>query len=358
MFVDDTVDIIEEMPANVVRRILANSSPETRSQINQILKYPKDSAGSIMTTEFVELRPHITVEEAFERIRVTGVDKETIYTCYVTDDSRELIGVVTVKDMILGGNEAEVGDIMETSIISADTHMDKGEVVKLLDKYDFLALPVVDAENRLVGIITFDDAMDVMREEDTEDMEMMAAITPSEKPYLRTGVFETFLSRAPWLLILMISAALSSFILRHYEQGLSVVLMAYIPMLMGTGGNAGSQASVTIIRGLSLGDIEMGDILRVIWKEIRVSVLCGAALAAVNFGKMMLFDGVGMMIAAAVSVTLVVTVIIAKTVGCSLPIIVKRIGLDPAVMASPFITTIVDCISLLVYVNAAGIMLP
>ena len=358
MFVDDTVDIIEEMPANVVRRILANSSPETRSQINQILKYPKDSAGSIMTTEFVELRPHITVEEAFERIRVTGVDKETIYTCYVTDDSRELIGVVTVKDMILGGNEAEVGDIMETSIISADTHMDKGEVVKLLDKYDFLALPVVDAENRLVGIITFDDAMDVMREEDTEDMEMMAAITPSEKPYLRTGVFETFLSRAPWLLILMISAALSSFILRHYEQGLSVVLMAYIPMLMGTGGNAGSQASVTIIRGLSLGDIEMGDILRVIWKEIRVSVLCGAALAAVNFGKMMLFDGVGMMIAAAVSVTLVVTVIIAKTVGCALPIIVKRIGLDPAVMASPFITTIVDCISLLVYVNAAGIMLP
>lgn len=357
MFVDDTVDIIEEMPANVVRRILANSSPETRSQINQILKYPKDSAGSIMTTEFVELRPHITVEEAFERIRVTGVDKETIYTCYVTDDSRELIGVVTVKDMILGGNEAEVGDIMETSIISADTHMDKSEVVKLLDKYDFLALPVVDAENRLVGIITFDDAMDVMREEDTEDMEMMAAITPTEKPYLRTGVFETFLSRAPWLLILMISAALSSFILRYYEQGLSVVLMAYIPMLMGTGGNAGSQASVTIIRGLSLGDIEMGDILRVIWKEMRVSVLCGAALAVVNFGKMMLFDGVGMMIAAAVSVTLVVTVIIAKTVGCSLPIIVKRIGLDPAVMASPFITTIVDCISLLVYVNAAGIML-
>ena len=357
MFVDDTVDIIEEMPANVVRRILANSSPETRSQINQILKYPKDSAGSIMTTEFVELRPHTTVSEAFERIRATGVDKETIYTCYVTDDSRKLIGVVTVKDMILGGDGIEVGDIMETSIIYAETHLDKEEVVKLLDRYDFLALPVVDTEDRLVGIITFDDAMDVMREEDTEDMEKMAAITPTEKPYLRTGVFETFISRAPWLLILMISAALSSFILRHYEQGLSVVLMAYIPMLMGTGGNAGSQASVTIIRGLSLGDIEMKDILIVMWKEIRVAVLCGVALAAVNFGKMMIFDGGDPLIAAAVSVTLVLTVIIAKTVGCSLPIVVKRFGLDPAVMASPFITTIVDCISLLVYVNAAGIML-
>ncbi len=357
MFVDDTVDIIEEMPANVVRRILANSSPETRSQINQILKYPKDSAGSIMTTEFVELRPHTTVEEAFERIRVTGVDKETIYTCYVTDDSRELIGVVTVKDMILGGNEIEVGDIMETSIISAETHMDKEEVVKLLDKYDFLALPVVDTEGRLVGIITFDDAMDVMREEDSEDIAKMAAITPTEKPYLRTGIFEIFLSRVPWLLILMVSAALSSYILNYYEQSLTVALMAYIPMLMGTGGNAGSQASVTIIRGLSLGDIEMGDILRVIWKEMRVSVLCGVVLAVVNFGKMMIFDGVGSMIALAVSVTLVLTVMIAKVAGCSLPIIVKRIGLDPAVMASPFITTIVDCISLLVYVNAAGIML-
>ena len=357
MFVDDTVDIIEEMPANVVRRILANTTPEIRSQINQILKYPKDSAGSIMTTEFVELRPHTTVDEAFERIRATGLDKETIYTCYVTDDRRKLIGVVTVKDMILGGQEIEVGDIMETSIISADTHMDKEEVVKLLDRYDFLALPVVDTEERLVGIITFDDAMDVMREEDTEDIEMMAAITPTEKPYLRTGVFETFLSRAPWLLILMISAALSSFILRYYEAGLDVVLMAYIPMLMGTGGNAGSQASVTIIRGLSLGDIEMKDIITVIWKEIRVAVLCGVALAAVNFGKMLLFDGVGILISAAVSITLALTVLIAKAVGCSLPIIVKRIGLDPAVMASPFITTIVDCISLLVYVNAAGIML-
>ncbi len=359
MFVDDTVDIIEEMPANVVKRILSNSSPETRSQINQILKYPKDSAGSIMTTEFVELRVHTTVKEAFERIRATGVDKETIYTCYVTDDSRKLIGVVTVKDMFLGEEDAEIGDLMETSIISADTHMDKEEVVKLLDKYDFLALPVVDAEERLVGIITFDDAMDVMREEDTEDMEKMAAITPSEKPYLRTGIFETFFSRAPWLLLLMVSATITSNILLHFENvlALQVALTAYIPMLMGTGGNAGSQSSVTIIRGLSLGDIEMKNIITVVWKEIRVAVLCGVVLAAVNFGKMMLFDGVGTLVAAIVSVTLALTVLVAKTVGCSLPIIVKRIGLDPAVMASPFITTIVDCISLIIYVSAAGFML-
>ncbi len=359
MFVDDTVDIIEEMPANVVKRILSNSSPEIRSQINQILKYPKDSAGSIMTTEFVELRAHTTVDEAFERIRATGVDKETIYTCYVTDDSRELIGVVTVKDMFLGGNDVEIGDIMDTSIISVDTHMDKEEVARLLDKYDFLALPVVDTENRLVGIITFDDAMDVMKEADTEDMEMMAAITPTEKPYLRTGVLETFLSRAPWLLLLMVSATLTSNILLHFQNVLAVhvALSAYIPMIMGTGGNAGSQSSVTVIRGLSLGDIEMKNIITVIWKEIRVSVLCGIALAAVNFGKMMLFDGVGLAVAAVVSVTLALTVFIAKTVGCSLPIIVKRFGLDPAVMASPFITTIVDCISLVVYVSAAGFML-
>ena len=359
MFVDDTVDIIEEMPANVVKRILSNSSPETRSIINQILKYPKDSAGSIMTTEFVELRAHMTVEEALERIRVTGLDKETIYTCYVTDDSRKLIGVVTVKDMILGGYDIEVSDIMETSIISADTHMDKEEVVKLLDRYDFLALPVVDTENRLVGIITFDDAMDVMRDEDSEDIAIMAAVTPSEKPYLRTGVFEVFFNRVPWLLLLMVSSTLTSNILLSFQNALAAqaALIAYIPMIMGTGGNAGGQASVTVIRGLSLGDIELKNIFTVIWKEIRVAVLCGIALALVNFGKLMLLDGVGAVVAAAVSVTLVLTVIIAKSVGCALPIIVKRIGLDPAVMASPFITTIVDAISLLVYVSAAGLML-
>jgi len=359
LFLDDTVDIIEEMPANVVKRILANTSPDTRSQINQILKYPKDSAGSIMTTEFVELRAHMSVGDAFERIRATGVDKETVYTCYVTDDRRKLIGVITVKDMLLGDRENQVGDLMDTAVVFADTHMDKEEVVRLLDKYDFLAIPVVDTENRLVGIITFDDAMDVLREEDTEDMEIMAAITPSEKPYLRTGAFEIFLKRVPWLLILMVSATLTSSILLNFESALALhaALSAYIPMIMGTGGNAGGQASVTIIRGLSLGDIEMRDILRVIWKEIRVSILCGIVLAGVNFGKMILFDGVASSVAVIVSVTLVLTVFVAKTVGCSLPIIVKRIGLDPAVMASPFITTIVDAISLLIYVTIASIML-
>lgn len=359
MFVDDTVDIIEEMPANVVKRLLSNSTPEARSIINQLLKYPKDSAGSIMTTEFVELRAHTTVEEAFERIRITGSDKETIYTCYVTDDSRRLIGVVTVKDMLLGDNSMEIGDIMETSIISAGTHTDKEEVVKLLDRYDFLALPVVDMEERLVGIVTFDDAMDVMREEDTEDMEIMAGITPSEKSYLRTGVIETFLNRVPWLLFLMISSTLTSSILLKFQNALAAqaALVAYIPMIMGTGGNAGGQSSVTVIRGLSLGDIRLRNILTVIWKEIRVAVMCGAALGAVNFGKMLVFDGVTVLVAAAVSLTLVVTVILAKTVGCALPIIVKRIGLDPAVMASPFITTIVDALSLLIYVNVAGLML-
>lgn len=359
MFVDDTVDIIEEMPANVVKRLLSNSTPEARSIINQLLKYPKDSAGSIMTTEFVELRAHTTVEEAFERIRITGSDKETIYTCYVTDDSRRLIGVVTVKDMLLADNSMEIGDIMETSIISAGTHTDKEEVVKLLDRYDFLALPVVDMEERLVGIVTFDDAMDVMREENTEDMEIMAGITPSEKSYLRTGVIETFLNRVPWLLFLMISSTLTSSILLKFQNALAAqaALVAYIPMIMGTGGNAGGQSSVTVIRGLSLGDIRLRNILTVIWKEIRVAVMCGAALGAVNFGKMLVFDGVTVLVAAAVSLTLVVTVILAKTVGCALPIIVKRIGLDPAVMASPFITTIVDALSLLIYVNVAGLML-
>lgn len=359
MFADDTVDIIEEMPANVVKRILSNATPEARSIINQLLKYPKDSAGSIMTTEFVELRAHTTVEEAFERIRVTGSDKETIYTCYVTDDSRRLIGVVTVKDMLLGESSMEIGDIMETSIISAGTHTDKEEVVKLLDRYDFLALPVVDMEERLVGIVTFDDAMDVMREENTEDMEIMAGITPSEKSYLRTGVIETFLNRVPWLLLLMISSTLTSNILLKFQNALAsqAALVAYIPMITGTGGNAGGQSSVTVIRGLSLGDIRLRNILTVIWKEIRVAVICGVALAAVNFGKMLVFDRVPTLVAAVVSLTLVMTVILAKTVGGVLPIIVKRIGLDPAVMASPFISTIVDALSLLIYVNVAGLIL-
>ncbi len=357
LYLDDAVDILEEMPANVVKRILDQAPPDTRANINKLLDYPKDSAGSIMTIEYVELRAHMTVAEALERIRATGVDKETIYTCYVTDDGRKLIGVTTVKDMILGGNDALVGDLMETNIISVNTHTDEEEVVKLLDRYNFLAIPVVDGEDRLVGIITFDDAMDVLRDEDTEDMEIMAAITPSEKPYLKTAAPQIFLKRIPWLLLLMVSATFTSTILRKYEAALTIALAAYIPMIMDTGGNAGGQASVTIIRGLSLGEIEMKNILLVIWKEIRVAVMCGIALAAVNFGKMMLFREADVWIAAVVCITLAMTVIIAKFVGCTLPILAKRIGFDPAVMASPFITTIVDAISLLVYVNIAGALL-
>ena len=359
LFLDDTVDIIEEMPANVVKRILTNTSPETRALINQLLNYPKDSAGSMMTTEFVELRARMTVEDAFNRIRATGLDKETVYTCYVTDDSRELIGITTVKDMIIAGNDAVIGDIMITSIISINTLMDKEKVARLFDKYDFIAMPVVDNENRLVGIVTVDDAIDVIKEEDTEDIEIMAAISPSDKPYLKTGVFETWRKRAPWLLLLMVSATFTSRILLHFENALAAqaVLVAYIPMLMDTGGNAGGQVSVTIIRGLSLGEIEMRDILRVIWKEIRVAFFCGITLAAVNFGKMLVFDGVTVTVALAVCITLTMTVMIAKFVGCVLPILAKRIGFDPAVMASPFITTIVDALALLVYFRVATLLI-
>ena len=359
LFLDDTVDIIEEMPANVVKRILSNTSPETRSLINQLLNYPKDSAGSIMTTEFVELRAHMTVAEAFERMRATGVDKETIYTCYVTDDGRRLIGVTTVKDMILGGNDAEIGELMETTIISAGTHMDKEDVVKLLDKYDFLAIPVVDTENRLVGIVTFDDAMDVLRDEDTEDMEIMAAITPSEKPYLKTSVFDIYFKRVPWLLLLMVSAAFTGAIITHFQDALSayLVLVAAIPMLMDTGGNCGSQASVTVIRGISLEEIAFRDIFRVMWKEARVSLLCGITLAVLNFARFMLIDRVGLAVSAVICLTLVVTVSAAKLVGCTLPLIAKKIGLDPAVMASPFITTIVDALSLFIYFRMASVIL-
>lgn len=355
LFLDDTVDIIEEMPANVVKRILSNTSPETRAMINQLLNYPKDSAGSIMTTEFVELRARMTVEDAFSRIRATGLDKETVYTCYVTDDRRKLIGLTTVKDMIISGNDAVIGDIMVTSIISIHTLMDKEEAARLFDKYDFLAMPVVDNEDRLVGIVTVDDAIDVIKEEDTEDIEMMAAISPSDKPYLKTSAFELWRKRILWLLLLMLSATLTSQILLHFESALAAqaVLVAYIPMIMNTGGNAGSQVSVTVIRGLSLGEIEMRNILRVIWKELRVSILCGVTLAAVNFLKMIFIDGISAIVSLAVSITLVVTVIIAKFVGGTLPILAKRIGFDPAVMASPFITTIVDALALLVYFQVA-----
>ena len=360
LFVDDTVDLIEEMPANVVKRILRHADPEKRAIINQILDYPKNSAGTIMTTEFVELKETMTAEDVFKNIKRTGVDKETIYTCYVTDSSRHLIGVITVKDILTAEDEdATVGDLMETQIIRVITAEDKEVVAKMLSKYDLLAIPVVDNENRLVGIVTYDDAMDVIEREDTEDIEIMAAITPTDHPYLQTGVFETWTKRIPWLLLLMVSATFTSKILQHFEDALAAqtALMAFIPMLMDTGGNAGGQVSVTIIRGLSLGEISMGDILRVLWKEIRVAFFCGLTLAVVNFGKRMLIDNVTTTIAAVVCLTLVMTVVIAKLIGGSLPILAKRIGFDPAVMASPFITTIVDALSLMVYFKIAGVFL-
>ncbi len=366
LFVDDTVDIIEEMPANMVKRILGQATPEKRVMINQLLHYPKDSAGSIMTTEFVELRPSATVENAFKTIKETGLRQETIYTCYVTDAKRHLVGVVTVKDMLLGGEDAVIEDLMETAIVSVNTHDDKEDVARALDKYDFLAIPVVDKENRLVGIVTFDDAMDVISEEDTEDIEKMAAILPSDKPYLKTGAFEIWKKRIPWLLLLMISATFTGQIIAGFEDKLAAVsvLIAYIPMLMDTGGNSGSQASVTVIRGLSLDDISFSDFFRVVWKEIRVSVICGATLAAANFVKLYLVDRLlfgnaelTMPVISVICLTLVVTVFIAKLVGATLPLLAQRIGFDPAVMASPFITTIVDAVSLLIYFQFASMIL-
>ena len=360
LFVDDVVDIIEEMPANVVKRILASADAETRAAVNEILHYPPDSAGSIMTTEYISLSADMTVEDAFTRIRRVGVDKETIYTCYVTAPDRRLIGLVTVKTLLLSDKATAVGDIMERNVISVCTDADRELVAQELGRYDFLAMPVTDAENRLVGIVTFDDAIDVIREEATEDIEKMAAITPTDKPYLKTGVFETFGKRIPWLCLLMISATFTGSIIAHFEDALAkaVILTAFIPMLMDTGGNAGSQASVTVIRGLSLGELSMRDIFRILWKELRVALLCGAALAALGFAKLLLFDRVSLRVALVVCLTLAVTVLVAKLVGASLPILAKRLGFDPAVMASPFITTIVDALSLLFFFNIASMLIP
>ena len=359
LYLDDAVDIVEEMPANVVKRILRQTSPEVRKKINEILHYPEDSAGSIMTIEYVDLKKTMTVDEAFSRIRATGVDKETIYTCYVTNHDRKLEGLVTVRELLLSPKTAIIGEIMQTHVIAASTLDDKEKVANQLQKYDFLALPVVDQEYRLVGIVTFDDAMDVLQEENTEDIEMMAAITPTGKPYLKTSTTELWKKRVPWLLLLMVSATFTGKIIQAYESALAaqVALTAFIPMLMDTGGNAGSQASVTIIRGLSLGEIRMSDLLKIIWKEIRVAILCGLTLSIANFAKMMLLDQVGLSVSLVVRLTLVVTVTIAKITGCTLPIVAKRIGFDPAVMASPFITTIVDALSLIVYFNFASILL-
>ncbi|MBQ6293629.1 MAG: magnesium transporter [Lachnospiraceae bacterium] len=358
LYVDDAVDIVEEMPANVVKRILKNADPTMRREINEILQYPENSAGSIMTTEYVSLRPEMTVEEAILRIRRTGVDKETIYTCYVTKD-RLLQGLVTVKDLLLSpDDEMKIKDIMNTNVITVNTYTDQEEVAHMLSKYNLLALPVVDKGGRMVGIVTFDDAMDVLEDEATEDIEIMGGMTPSEKTYLRSTPLDLFKHRIPWLLLLMVSATFTGLIITHFENALAaqVVLTAFIPMLMDTGGNSGSQSSVTIIRALSLGELDFGDIVKVIGKEVSTAALCGSILAVACFGKIMLVDRMLMnnpdvtpAVAFVVCLALLITVVLAKLVGCTLPMLAKKLGFDPAVMASPFITTTVDALSLLIY---------
>ena len=367
LYADDAAEIVEEMPANVVKRILKTADPELRSSINQILRYPEYSAGSMMTTEYVSLRPTMTVEEAILRIRRQGVDKETIYTCYVISKDRKLMGIVTVKDLLLADDdEMKIEDIMITNLIFVTTQTDQEDVARMFSKYNFIALPVVDGEGRMVGIVTFDDAMDVMEEEATEDMELMSGITPSEKPYLRSSAFELFKNRIPWLMLMMVSATFTGLIITSFEGALAaqVALTAFIPMLMGTGGNSGSQSSVTVIRALSLDELEFSDIGTVIWKEIRTAVLCGVALAAVCFVKIWLVDkllfgnsDITFMVDLVVCLALAVTVVMAKLVGCMLPMAAKAMKLDPAVMASPFISTIVDALSLLVYFLFAKMLL-
>ena len=367
LYVDDAADLVEEMPANVVKRILKHADPEMRSSINLILRYPENSAGSIMTTEYVSLRPHMTVEEAILRIRRQGVDKETIYTCYVTAKDRTLIGLVTVKDLLLAeDDEMTIEEIMITNMIYVNTKTDQEEVARMFSKYNFLALPVVDGEARMVGIVTFDDAMDVMEEEATEDMELMSGMMPSEKPYLKSDPFELFKNRIPWLMLMMVSATFTGLIMTAFEDALAaqIALSAFIPMLMGTGGNSGSQSSVTVIRGLSLGELRFKDIGTVLWKELRTAILCGVALAVVCFAKIWLVDhilfgneNITLMVDLVVCLALAVTVVVAKIVGCMLPIGAKALKLDPAVMASPFISTIVDALSLLVYFMFAKLLL-
>ncbi len=349
---DDTVNMLEEMPANVVERVLKSVTSEHRKEINRFLQYSEDSAGGLMTPEFIAIRSHLTVGEAVAHIRETGIDKETVYVIYVVDRAKHLLGYVELSDLLFAKEGALISDIMDSAVISACTSDDKETVANMISKYDLLVLPITDSENRLVGIVTVDDALDVINEETTEDIEKMAAIVSTDDtPYLKVGVFATWLKRIPWLLFLMISAAFTGSIITHYESALGqvVILTAFIPMLMGSGGNAGGQASVTIIRSLSLGEVRMGDILRILWKELRVSLLCGATMSAAAFAKVYFFDRSGMAIALVVSLSLLVTVVVAKLVGASLPILAKRIKLDPAVMASPFITTIVDAVSLMIY---------
>lgn len=356
---DDAADLVDDMPANVVKRILRQADPEMRRMINELLKYPEDTAGSIMTPEFVRLRPEMTVDQAIKSIRRTGLEKETINDCYITDSSSRLLGTVSIRTLIVSGADAVMQDIMDEHAISVDAKEDQEVVARMFDKYNLMVLPVVDAETHLVGIITVDDVLDVLKKETTEDMEIMAAMMPSDRPYMKTPVLELWKNRIPWLLILMVSATVTGFIIKRFEDALAayVILTAYIPMLMDTGGNSGSQTSVTIIRALSLQELEFKDLFLVVWKEMRVAVMCGVTLAVVNFAKLMLFDRVGTMVALAICCTLVVTVFVAKVTGCMLPMVAKRIGFDPAVMASPFITTIVDALSLLIYFQFAGIFL-
>ena len=361
LFVDDVVDLLEELPASVVRRILKNANPSKREIINHFLKYPENSAGTIMTAEYVALKKHMTVGQAISYIRKNGVDKETIYTCYVTGAQRQLEGVVTLKELVMTDADTVIEDIMDAHVIHCVTTDNREDVARMFTDYDLLALPVVDHEERIVGIVTVDDAVDVIEEEATEDIEKMVAITPTEKPYFKTGVFETWKSRIPWLLVLLISAVFTGSIIGHYEDALSraVILTSFIPMLMGTGGNSGSQASVTVIRGMSLNEIEFKDFFGVLWKELRVSVLCGLSLAAVTFVEVFLLNNSGnIMIPIVVSIAMLLTVVIAKIIGCVLPMLAEKMGLDPAVMASPLITTLVDAISLVVYFKNACMLIP
>ncbi len=361
LYVDDAVDMLEELPATVVKRILKNTTPETREIINRFLHYPENSAGSVMTAEYIALKKRMTVENAIAYIRKHGVDKETIYNCYVTDDTRVLEGVVTFRSIIMNEPDAIIEDIMDKNVIKSTTTEDREDVVETFNKYDLISLPVVDGENRLVGIITVDDVVDVMEQEATEDFEKMAAMLPSERPYLRMGVFQLALNRIPWLLVLMLSSMLTGGILQSYEAAFAAlpILVTFIPMLTDTGGNAGSQASTLIIRGMAIGDIEGRDVLKVVWKELRVALLCGIVLAAVNYLRLVLFYGTtcSPLMIVTVVISLFITVILAKTIGCLLPMAAKTLRLDPAIMAAPLITTIVDAVSLIVYFNLAHTLL-
>ena len=366
LYVDDAVDMMEEMPANVVRRVMRAATPATRSLINQYLRYPENSAGSIMTSEFVDLKKYMNVKESFARIRRIGEDKETIYVCFVISADRKLEGIVTVKDLLLADDDTIIEDLMDRNVIFATTTDDQETVSEMFSDYDLMALPVVDTEGRLVGIVTVDDVLDVMEQETTEDFEIMAGILPSDKPYSRTGPFDMWKNRIPWLMFLMLSATFTSMILTKFEDMLAVQagLVAFIPMLMGTGGNSGAQSSTAVIRSLSLGDTEPRDVLRVMWKEWRVALLCGVTLAVVNFGKMLLLDGyllhndsVTVLVAATVSLSIVFIVMFAKVVGSTLPILAEKIGVDPAVMANPLISTVTDAVSLLIYIYVAKLIL-